>query len=221
MFWKIQRIRLKRSLHRYIGRDSEGTPVLSEVFCRWLYIGSKLIFLNFFFKSHCSLETQGRLPRVNQWGTIKANYFLTLFIFILSFDIGVSMGHIVIPLSMTVSCWDFAMEKNHWHSVWIYSLWNSFCLHFWEKDHKKEWNDSLFLWEFQSIINIYIQGSNIATKITSNKKKRGQVHAIFFLSCLLQHHDHYCTKAVKSDGPKIWSGMQILNSKRLCPFSSK
>lgn len=52
-----------------------------------------------------------RLPRANQWGKTKANGFITWPILILSLDVGTTMWHIVIPLSMTVSSCGFDMEK--------------------------------------------------------------------------------------------------------------
>lgn len=40
----------------------------------------------------------------------------------------------------------------------------------------------------------------------------------FSLFLSMQHHGHYHTEAVRPHGPKIRSGMQLLNSTRLCHF---
>lgn len=98
MFREIQRIRLQRSLHQCVGRDFEGISMLSEVL----------------YPLHsCAMDPNlcwsliPLFPRVTQKTTSgkpvgsDQDNFLSLPIFILSFDTRVSVRHIVTPLSKT------------------------------------------------------------------------------------------------------------------------
>lgn len=122
------------------------------------------------------------------------------------------MWNIVIPLSMTVSSCDFDTEKKSL----TYSLDILFIKIYVSerKIIKKNGMTGYFSKNFN------LSQISMSKGVIKNQKK-GLIHAIFFLSCLLQHHDHYHTEAVKPHGPKLRSAMQISNSKRLCPFSSE
>lgn len=89
VFREIQRIRLQRSPHQCIRRAFEETSMLSEVPCLF---HSCTFHPNLWL--HCSQEWNKGLPWVNLWEVAKINYFLSLPIFILSFDTAVSMSHL-------------------------------------------------------------------------------------------------------------------------------
>lgn len=138
------------------------------------------------------------------------------------------MRCIVIPLHMTAISWDFAMEEKVIDiQSWYFLYETHFICISRRKIIKKEWNDRLFF--FKNLILSPISRSKwcyIATQIIcnqSNKRtttttKRGQMHSTFLLSSFLWHHGHFWTKTGKLHEPKMWSGMQILNSKKTVPF---